>query len=144
MMVIKLSVQVSIILQLPDWLLTYSCDAGFSFGGTLALSVTASLWKLPLICADVLEKNLCCISLSPPLIELDMIKEVCMESPQISSTLHSIIIKDDFVPRLSMFLDPKNEEIMLEVQDYDPLSSIKVFDCCIDKTYLAIMLLLVL
>ncbi len=94
------------------------------------MSVTASLWNLPLINADILEKNLCCISLSPPLIELDMLKEICIESPQINSTLHSIIFKDDFMPRLTMFLDPKNEEIcsevVMEVKEYSPLSSFEV------------------
>ncbi len=112
------------------WMLTSCCAcAGFSFGGTLALSVTASLWKSSLISISVLEKNLCCITLSPPLISLPTLEEVSVESPQIDSTLHSIIIQDDFVPRLTMFLDPRNEEICsqyVNVEDYGPLSSIQV------------------
>ena len=80
----------------------------------LALSATASLWKSPLISTSILEKNLCCIVFSPPLINLPLLQEVCSESPQILSTLHSIISCDDFVPRLTLFLDSSNEEICAE------------------------------
>ena len=84
---------------------------GFSFGSLLALSVTASLWKQGLLSTSILEKNLCCISLSAPLINLPVLQEVLLEMPQIKSTLHSIVAKGDILPRLMMFLDPENEEI---------------------------------
>lgn len=100
---------------------------GYRFGGTLALSVTTSLWRSPLISTSVLEKNLCCISLSPPLINFPSLQEVIAESPQINSTLHSIFIQDDFMPRLTMFLDPKNEAVLSkDIEDYKSLSSVKV------------------
>lgn len=103
---------------------------GFSFGATLALSVTASLWKSPLISSSVLEKNLCCISLSPPLINFPLLQEVSTDSPQIKTTLHSIIIQDDFLPRLTMFFDPNNKDIcsesFLNFEDYHAPTSLKV------------------
>ena len=103
------------------------CILGFSFGGMLAWSVTASLWKSPLINTNVLEKNLCCIALSPPLINTPLLQEVCVDMPQIKSTLHSIIIQDDVVPRLTMFLDPKNEDVCVEFPEgYHSLPSVKV------------------
>ena len=80
----------------------------------LALSVAAFLWKSPITSTSMLEKNLCCIVFSPPLINLPLLQEVCAESPQILPTLHSIILHNDFVPQLTMFLDPRNEEICSE------------------------------
>ena len=103
---------------------------GHSFGGLLALSVTASLWKQDLIGTSILEKNLCCICLSPPIINLPILQEVSMEMPQIKPTLHSIIVRDDFIPRLAIFLDPKNEDIcseaILNSKEFTQLTSIKV------------------
>jgi hypothetical protein len=105
---------------------------GYRFGGTLALSVITSLWKSPLISAGVLEKNLCCVSLSPPLINFPSLQEVITELPQISSTLHSIVVKDDFIPQLTMFMDPENGKICLKsIENYTPtFSSMKVSVCC--------------
>ncbi len=92
--------------------------------------MTASIWKQGLIGATILEKNLCCICLSPPLITLPVVQEVTMEMPQIKSTLHSIVVRDDVIPRLTMFLDPENEDICSEhvfnSEQLMPLSSIKV------------------
>ena len=100
---------------------------GFSFGGMLAWSVTASLWKSPLINTNVLERNLCCIALSPPLINTPLLQEVCVDMPQIKPTLHSIIVQDDVVPRLTMFLDPKNEDVCVEpTEGYHSPPSVKV------------------
>ena len=87
---------------------------GYSFGGLLGLSVTASLWKSTLLTSSILEKNLCCITFSPPLINMPILQEICVESPQINSTLHSIFIKDDLIPRLTMFLDPKYDKVYEE------------------------------
>ena len=108
---------------------------GFSFGGMLALSVTASLWKMPLISTSVLKENLCCIVLSPPLIGLPMVQEVCAESPQILSTLHSVILQDDFMPRLTMFLDPGNDKICSESLNEDVCSQQKVNYCTLHAVY---------
>ena len=103
---------------------------GFSFGGTLALSVTASLWKSPLISTSILEKNLCCITLSSPLIIIPTLKQASIESPKITSILHSFFSQDDFIPRLAMFLDPNNGELFSECihnfEDFHPLHSIEV------------------
>ena len=75
----------------------------------------------------ILEKNLCCISLSPPLINLPILQEVSSETPQIKSTLHSIIVKEDLFPRLTMFLDPESEDISPEsIEGISPNSTVKV------------------
>ena len=114
--------------------ITVHALTGFSFGGMLALSVTASLWKMPLISTSVLEKNLCCIVLSPPLINLALLQEVCSESPQILSTLHSIFLHDDFVPRLTMFLDSRNEKICSESYTLEEVSCAS--QVCIELLYI--------
>ena len=85
--------------------------------------MTASLWQSS-IGTDILEKNLCCITLSPQLISLPILQEVSAESPQFSTTLHSFILHDDFMPYLTMFLDLKFS--IMEKLDYRPLPSIKV------------------
>ena len=53
-----------------------------------------------------------------------------MESPQICSTLHYFYAQDDFIPHLTMFLDPNNGELFSECvqnfEDFCPLPSIEV------------------
>lgn len=87
----------------------------------LALSVTASLWSEGLICAEILEKNLCCICLSPSMINLSAIQDIVVEMPQIKSILHSIVAKDDFIPRLTMFIDQENEDFCSDILNYEEL-----------------------
>lgn len=105
-------------------------NLGFSLGGLLALSVTASLWKEGLIGVEILEKNLCCICQSPVLINIPVLQEVSIETPQIKSTLHSILVNDDIIPRLSIFLDSGNENFALgssiNFESQDPFYCIEV------------------
>ena len=88
--------------------------------------MTASLWKQSLIGSGILEKNLCCICLSPPVISLPILQEVCAEAPEIKSTLHYVLVKHDFVPHVTMFLDPRNEDLAFNFEELGQFSSIKV------------------
>ena len=84
--------------------------AGFSFGGLLALSLAALLWKLPYISADRLKEDFICITFGQPLISLPAVQEVTEECPEFQSIVHSIFTKADLVPQLTKFLDRKCEE----------------------------------
>ncbi len=78
---------------------------GFSLGGLLALSVSALLWKLPLLSMEVLKKSVICITFGQPLISLPHVKDVVQGTPEFEGIVHSIFIKEDSVPRVLSFLD---------------------------------------
>ena len=86
--------------------------AGFSFGGLLALSLAALLWKLPYFefSTDLLKENFVCITFGQPIISLPTVQEVAEECPEFESVVHSIFTKADVVPQLMKFLDRKYEE----------------------------------
>ena len=94
--------------------------AGFSYGGLLALSVTASLWRLPnLLSSDLLQRNVCCIAFGLPLFNLPHIQEAIDESPELASTVHSFYVKDDIFPQLNIFFDPVCESILDDLGDFN-------------------------
>ena len=103
--------------------------AGFSFGGLLAKAVTACLWLEPLLTEDLLMENVTCITLGAPMITLSSVAMVMEESPQFGSTVHSIVLDSDPIPRLSMFLDPRCEEVGSEVLLPTVLKSVQVRLC---------------
>ena len=84
--------------------------AGFSFGGLVALSLTALLWKLPYFSADLLKENFICVTFAQPLITLPVVQEIAEECPELESTVHSIFMSTDLVPQLMKFLDQRFEE----------------------------------
>ena len=79
---------------------TYTCMhyPGFSFGGMLASSVTAAVWETPYIGADLLKKNLVCITFGQPLFSLPAVHNVAREQ-EIKLTIHTIHIQEDVFPR---------------------------------------------
>ena len=90
----------------------------------MALSVTASLWRLPnLLRSDLLKENFCCITFGLPLINLASIQEAIDESPELAATIHSYYVKSDIYPRLNIFLDPEYEsictDVLLKLGDFD-------------------------
>lgn len=84
----------------------------------MALSVTATLWKES-SSTSILEKNLCCINLSPLLVTLPILQQVASETPQIKSILHSVLVKEDIIPCLTMFLNsnisPESDSLSTEM-----------------------------
>ena len=84
--------------------------AGFSFGGLLAFSLAALLWKMPYLSADLLKEDFICIIFGQPLITLPTVQEVTEECPGFESIVHSIFTKADLIPQLMKFLDQKYEE----------------------------------
>lgn len=84
--------------------------AGFSFGGLLALSLAALLWKMPYLSTDLLKDDFVCITFGQPIISLPIVQEVREECPEFESVVHSIFTKADLIPRLMKFLDQKYEE----------------------------------
>ena len=80
-------------------------DTGFSFGGLLASTVTALVWDLPYISADLLKDNLTCITFGKPCVSVRVIQTVAQRRPEISTTIHSIYSESDVVPSLMSFLD---------------------------------------
>ena len=78
---------------------------GFSFGGLLASTVTALVWDLPYISADLLKDNLTCITFGKPCVSVRVIQTVAQRRPEISTTIHSIYSEIDVVPSLMSFLD---------------------------------------
>ena len=103
----------------PLFYLLCSCMSlifvGFSFGGLLAESVTALLWKQPLLNLDFLQENVACISIGAPMIKLSTVAEVIEEMPQFGNTVHSILLDSDPIPRFMRFIDPRCEEVCTEI-----------------------------
>lgn len=84
---------------------------GFSFGGLLAKAVSARMWREPLLSVESLQENIACISLAAPMITLPVVTMAMEETPQFGSTVHSIVLNSDPIPKLTMFLDPRCEEV---------------------------------
>ena len=78
---------------------------GFSFGGLLASTVTAQVWDLPYISADLLKENLACITFGQPHVALQIVQKVAMQRPDFTATIHTVYSQDDCVPQLMRFLD---------------------------------------
>ncbi|XP_064385834.1 uncharacterized protein LOC135334540 isoform X2 [Halichondria panicea] len=88
---------------------------GFSFGGLLAKAVAARMWREPLLSVESLQENVACITLGAPMITSPVVTMAMEETPQFGSTVHSIMLDSDPIPKLCMFLDPRCEEVGSEV-----------------------------
>ena len=80
-------------------------NTGFSLGGLLACAVTAAVWRTPYIRADVLKKGLVCITFGQPHITLPCMSEVAREQPELVSTIHTLYLHDDVIPRIFPLLN---------------------------------------
>ena len=78
---------------------------GFSFGGLLACTVAARVWSTTYVPANILKESLACITFGQPHIPVPLLSETATLRPELASTVHSIYLKDDVVPRLSKFLN---------------------------------------
>ena len=64
---------------------------------------------------ESLQENVACITLGAPMITLPVVTMAMEETPQFGSTVHSIMLDSDPIPKLCMFLDPRCEEVGSEV-----------------------------
>lgn len=67
--------------------------------------MAAQVWGLPYISADLLKENLACITFGQPHVALQIVKEVAMQRPDFTATIHAVYSQDDCVPQLMRFLD---------------------------------------
>ena len=67
--------------------------------------MTALVWNLPYISADLLKDNLTCITFGKPRVSVRVIQTVAQRRPEIASTIHSIYSESDNVPSLMSYLD---------------------------------------
>jgi len=75
-------------------------DTGFSLGGLLACAVIAAVWRTPYIRTDVLKKGLVCITFGQPHVTLPCLSEFAREQPEVASTIHTLHLHDDVIPRI--------------------------------------------
>ncbi len=103
----------------------FCSNLGFSLGGLLALSVTASLWELPLLSMEILRENVTCITFGQPLISLSHVKDVVQTTPEFESIVHSVFFTNDCVPRVMSFLDLVCDcaELTITLEAHQPLQS---------------------
>ncbi len=73
------------------------------------------MWREPLLSVESLQENVACITLGAPMINLPVVTMAMEETPQFQSTVHSIVLDSDPIPKLCMFLDPRCEEVGSEV-----------------------------
>ncbi len=73
------------------------------------------MWREPLLSVESLQENVACITLGAPMITLPVVTMAMEETPQFGSTVHSIMLDSDPIPKLCMFLDPRCEEVGSEV-----------------------------
>ena len=81
------------------------CFVGFSFGGLLALSITARIWRLSLIAVAELRKKVICIAFGVPMLDIPAVSKTVVECPAMESIVHLIYLKDDMFPRLMRFMN---------------------------------------
>lgn len=96
---------------LCTWIVNLYC-IGFSFGGLLAIYITASIWRTSYIRRDVLQKNVICIIFGLPVVDIPYIKEVAGKFPEFESTIHSIFSTEDVIPQLSKPLTSTNSPFL--------------------------------
>ncbi len=77
--------------------------------------MAARMWREPLLSVESLQENVACITLGAPMITLPMVTVAMEETPQFGTTVHSIMLDSDPIPKLYMFLDPRCEEVGSEV-----------------------------
>ena len=77
--------------------------------------MAARMWREPLLSVESLQENVACITLGAPMITLPVVTMAMEETPQFGSTVHSIMLDSDPIPKLCMFLDPRCEEVGSEV-----------------------------
>ncbi len=77
--------------------------------------MAARMWREPLLSVESLQENVACITLGAPMITLPVVTMAMEETPQFQSTVHSIMLDSDPIPKLCMFLDPRCEEVGSEV-----------------------------
>ena len=73
------------------------------------------MWREPPLSVESLQENVTCITLGAPMITLPVVTMAMEETPQFGSTVHSIMLDSDPIPKLCMFLDPRCEEVGSEV-----------------------------
>ena len=90
---------------------------GFEFGGLLALSVYASVWKQTCLSISNLSQSTMCVTFGVPLVPLktDKILDECYTKMKENS--HIFQLHGDFVSRLLQFDDITNE-----IQHHDKVS----------------------
>ena len=76
---------------------------GFSFGGMLACSVAANIWKRSQINTDALKDRVICINFGQPLINMPFVQDVIKDFQQFETTIYSMFTKEDVIPGLLRF-----------------------------------------
>ncbi len=77
--------------------------------------MAARMWREPLLSVESLQENVACITLGAPMITLPVVTMAMEDTPQFGTTVHSIVLDSDPIPKLCMFLDPRCEEVGSEV-----------------------------
>ena len=83
--------------------------------------MAAQVWGSPYISADLLKKNLVCITFGQPYVTLQIVKEVAMQRPEFTATIHTVYSQDDCVPQLMRYLDEcwSSEELLQGMESSD-------------------------
>ena len=84
------------------------------------------MWREPLLSVESLQENVACITLGAPMITPPVVTMAMEETPQFGSTVHSIMLDSDPIPKLCKFLDPRCEEVGSEVLLPCPRKSMEV------------------
>ena len=89
------------------------------------------MWQNPLLGDDLLKENVVCVTFGQPLINLPVVLEAIEASPDLESSLHSVFVKEDLVPRVMQFFDPEFEEVCADVlNETDVLTPMKSPNVC--------------
>ena len=78
---------------------------GFSFGGMLACSIAAVLWKDSCIPIEVLEKNVVCITYGQPVISIPSVQHVIKNIPHFQDTIYCVFTKEDVFPTVLRYFN---------------------------------------
>ena len=78
---------------------------GFSYGGMLACSVAAILWKDSCIPIEALEKNVVCITYGQPVISIPSVQQVIKDIPHFQDTIYCVFKKEDVVPTVLRYFN---------------------------------------
>ena len=94
---------------------------GFEFGGLLALSVYASVWKQTCLSISNLSQSTMCVTFGVPLVPLKAVEDKIVDEclTEMKQNSHIFQLHGDFVSRLLRFDDITNG-----VKDHDKVSQL--------------------
>ena len=108
---------------------------GFSFGAALAIAVHAELWNQSCLGIQDLKANVACFGFAAPIFNLQNVKQIADDCPDIIQNTHLFYVEDDVFPRVLQCVDfPKpKENIITDSTKKVKMHNYEMINYCFDS-----------